>query len=163
MTKEADIARIIEQEDKLVFDSFDEETALALGLDIKQRCEALGRGVYIDIRFWDRSLFTFAMKGTTDDNAQWVRRKVNSVKRFQRPSYRLKLERSESELKPNWGLDFADYVFAGGCFPIRVIGAGGIGCVTVSGLPGRDDHELVVSALCQAIGVNYDEVALGPE
>ncbi|PCI05600.1 MAG: hypothetical protein COB78_03110 [Hyphomicrobiales bacterium] len=161
MSDETDIAKMIEQETLLVFDSFDEETALAIGLDIKQRVEAVGGAVAIDVRFWDRSLFTFSMPGVPDENAQWVRRKANSVKRFQRSTYRMMLERGgEDVMKPFWGLDFADYVFAGGGFPIKVKGAGCVGAITISGLPARQDHAIVVAAICVAIGVDYDGIAL---
>lgn len=161
MSIDTDIAKMIEQEKLLVFDSFDEETALAIGLDIKQRVEAVSRAVAIDVRFWDRSLFTFSMLGVPNENAQWVRRKANSVKRFQRSTYRMMLERGgEDVMKPFWGLDFADYVFAGGGFPIKIKGAGCIGAITISGLPARQDHAIVVAAICAAIGVDYDAIAL---
>lgn len=161
MSDETDIAKMIEQENLLVFDGFDEETALAIGLDIKQRVEAVGGAVAIDVRFWDRSLFTFSMSGVPDENSQWVRRKANSVKRFQRSTYRMMLERGGEEvMKPFWGLDFADYVFAGGGFPIKVKGAGCIGAITISGLPARQDHAIVVAAICASIGLDYDQIAL---
>lgn len=161
MSDETDIAKMIEQENLLVFDRFDEEMALAIGLDIKKRVEAVDGAVAIDVRFWDRSLFTFSMQGVPDENAQWIRRKANSVKRFQRCTYRMMLERGGEEvMKPFWGLDFADYVFAGGGFPIKVKGVGCIGAITISGLPARQDHAIVVAAICAAIGVDYGEVGL---
>jgi uncharacterized protein (UPF0303 family) len=46
-------------------------------------------------------------------------------------------------------LDPALYAAHGGAFPIRVAGAGVIGVVAVSGLPQREDHALVVTALTQ--------------
>jgi uncharacterized protein (UPF0303 family) len=38
-----------------------------------------------------------------------------------------------------------------------------VGSVTVSGLPQRADHELVVEALCSILGRDYAELKLGPE
>ena len=38
-----------------------------------------------------------------------------------------------------------------------------MGSVTVSGLPQRDDHELVVEALCAMLGRDYAELKLEPE
>ncbi|MBL4598869.1 MAG: heme-degrading domain-containing protein [Rhizobiaceae bacterium] len=161
MNEQADIKRMIEQEVRLLFENFDEETALAIGLDIKRRVEAIGGAVAIDVRFWDRSLFTFSMRGVPDENAHWVQRKANSVKRFQRSSYRMMLERGGEEvMEPFWGLDFAEYVFAGGGFPIRVKGAGCIGAITISGLPARQDHAIVVAAICASLSIDYEELAL---
>lgn len=161
MSDQTDIAQIAEQERQLVFKSFDEDAALALGVDLKKRADAKGKAVAIHIRFWDRTLFHFAMAGTTHDNADWMRRKANVVERYHHPSYRLGLERGGSgAMKPIWGFDHEDYVFAGGGFPIRVEGAGCIGAVIVSGLPEREDHALVVEALCQAIGVDYAGISL---
>ena len=37
-----------------------------------------------------------------------------------------------------------------------------IGTVTVSGLPQREDHELVVEALCAELGKPHAELALRP-
>ena len=45
-------------------------------------------------------------------------------------------------------------------FPIVVDGVGCIGAVTVSGLPQRADHDLVVEALADLCGVDLAEVRL---
>lgn len=55
-------------------------------------------------------------------------------------------------------LDVADYALAGGGFPINVAGAGVIGTAIVSGLPQREDHNLVVRAIVEHLG--QDPVAL---
>jgi uncharacterized protein (UPF0303 family) len=44
-----------------------------------------------------------------------------------------------------------------------VTGAGVVGSATVSGLPQRGDHELVVEALCGLLGRNYADLKLGAE
>jgi uncharacterized protein (UPF0303 family) len=51
-------------------------------------------------------------------------------------------------------------VLAGGGFPIRVKGAGMIGCLTISGLHERDDHAVAVDALCDELGLDKKEFAL---
>jgi uncharacterized protein (UPF0303 family) len=58
------------------------------------------------------------------------------------------------------GLPVADYASHGGSFPLAVLGTGVVGSVTVSGLPQRDDHELVVEALCVLLGRSYAELKL---
>jgi uncharacterized protein (UPF0303 family) len=58
------------------------------------------------------------------------------------------------------GLPTADYAVHGGSFPIGVAGAGVIGSVTVSGVPQRSDHELVIEALCAELNRDYANLKL---
>ena len=71
---------------------------------------------------------------------------------FLKSTYRMVLEqqRPDRTFKPGSGIDSADYVLAGGGFPVTVKGAGVIGVIAVSGLPEREDHGVVVDALCDA-------------
>ena len=160
MAAEEDIALVKKQERELVLLEFDEQVAFALGSAIRDRAVADGMSLVVDIRTWDRQMFFAATAGTNADNAEWVRRKINTVRRFQRASYRMVLERGEVPFSPQAGADSADFVIAGGGFPIRVKGAGIIGCVTISGLPGRDDHGVAVDALCDHLGLERADYAL---
>ncbi len=160
MAEADDIELVKKQEQELVLSRFDEEVAFAIGSSIRARALAEGLSLVVDIRTWDRQLFFSATAGTSADNAEWVRRKVNSVRRFQRASYRLVLERGEAPFSVQSGADPADYVIAGGGFPIRVTGAGIVGCLTISGLPGRSDHGVAVDALCDHLGRDRAAYAL---
>jgi uncharacterized protein (UPF0303 family) len=155
-----DIALVKKQEQELVLTEFDETVAFELGSAIRARALAEGLSLVVDIRTWDRQMFFAATAGTSADNADWVRRKVNTVRRFQRPTYRMVLERGEAPFPPQAGADPADFVIAGGGFPIRVKGAGIVGCLTISGLPGRDDHGVAVAALCDHLGLDRAVYAL---
>jgi uncharacterized protein (UPF0303 family) len=161
MSPADDIARIALQERTLVFPAFNEETAWRLGSRL--RTLALDRNliVVIDVRRPAHPLFYAALPGTTPDNAEWVRRKSNVVFRFHRSSYAvgLDLEQKQSSLETR-GLPTADYASHGGSFPIRVANAGIVAAVTVSGLPQRADHELVVEALSAELDHNYAELRL---
>ena len=167
MAVEADVAKIAEQEAALIFQSFDEAAALAIGLSIKADAEAKGKTLAIDIRLWNRPLFFFAMPGTSADNAEWVRRKSNCVKRYSRPSYaislRLQKKTGGTLFAADDGVDPMDIAAHGGSFPIRVAGAGIIGSITVSGVPGRDDHGFVVAAIARHLGLDAAALAFGPE
>jgi uncharacterized protein (UPF0303 family) len=91
-----------------------------------------------------------------------VRRKINTVARFHKSSYAvgLELQQSGSTLMEKQGLPAADYAVHGGSFPIRIAGVGVIGAVTVSGVPQRSDHELVVESLCAELGRDYAALKL---
>lgn len=157
-----DLARIALQEQRLQFASFDEETAWKLGCAIRELALARNLKIVIDVRRVGQPLFYSALPGTTPDNVEWVRRKSNVMLRFHRSSYAIGLEMEEkkSNLFDRYGLPIADYASHGGCFPLRVAGAGVIGAVTVSGLPMREDHELAVEALCSLQGRDYQEFRL---
>ncbi len=159
-----DIARIARQERALVFDRFDEATAFDLGAAIRERALAENLPIVIDIQTWDRPLFYAAMPGSVATNANWARRKRNTVRNFLASTYRLVLEKARPDrtFPPGEGLAPADYVLAGGGFPITVEGAGVIGVVAVSGLPERQDHAVVVDALCDLLGKSRTELALPP-
>lgn len=163
MGKDVDIALVKRQEQELVLGQFDEAVAYELGSSIRERALVEGLSLVVDIRTWDRQMFFSATAGTSADNAEWVRRKINSVRRFQRASYRLVLERGEGPFSVQSGADSADYVIAGGGFPLRVAGAGIVGCLTISGLPGRSDHGVAVDALCDHLGRDRSEFALPQE
>lgn len=162
MATEDDIARIALQEATLVHDRFDEAAAFAIGSLIRERGLAGKLPIAIDIRTFDRPLFYAALPGSTASNADWLRRKGNVVRRFLKSTYRLVLEqqRPDRTFKPGEGIDVSDYVLAGGGFPITIKGAGVIGSVAVSGLPEREDHAMVVAALCAHLGVDYSQIAL---
>ena len=162
MAASDDIQTIRRQEAELVFDRFDEAAAFALGTAIRERALKEGLPIVVDIRTFDRPLFYAAMSGSNASNPDWARRKTNVVKRFLKSTYRMVLEqqRPDRTFKPGEGLDIADYVLAGGGFPIAVKGAGVIGVIAVSGLPERDDHGVVVDALCAHLGKDARALAL---
>jgi uncharacterized protein (UPF0303 family) len=162
MAAEGDLKIIARQEEALVFDGFDEARAFALGSLTREIAAARGLGVVIDIRFWNRPLFFAATAGINAGNHDWARRKINVVQRMLRSTYRLVLEmnRPDGTFEPRHGLAVSDYVLAGGGFPIAVSGVGAVGAIAVSGLPQREDHNLVVEALCAHLGVDHERLRL---
>src|SRR5271170_1233841 len=165
MSISEDLARIALQERELQYASFDEETAWRLGSRLRAMAVEREFKIVIDVRRFGQPLFYTALAGTTPDNVDWIRRKSNVTARFLRSSYALGLEMEEkkSNLFDRYGLAVADYASHGGCLPLRVLQAGVIGSVTVSGLPQRADHELVVEALCAELGREYESLRLGVE
>jgi uncharacterized protein (UPF0303 family) len=124
--------------------------------------KARGLALAIDVRTFGQPLFFCALEGATPDNVEWARRKSNVVAQFRRSSYAvgLRLQQSGATLADKHGLAVGDYASHGGAFPLTVAGVGVIGSVTVSGLPQRADHELVVEALCAQLEQDYSKLAL---
>ena len=163
-----DLAAILQQESTLTFPSFTPDTAWQLGTTLRDLAIARGYSIVIDIRRFGaphQQLFYCALAGTTPDNQRWVARKIATVARFHKSSYHVGrlLEQSGLTFNARYNLPEEDYAAHGGCFPIIVAGSGIIGAVTVSGLPQREDHNLVVEALCLVTGRDYLTLSLPPE
>jgi len=160
-----DLERIALQERELRLPRLDAHVAWELGALLRTMAVERDLAVVIDVRRFAQPLFYAALEGTTPDNVEWVRRKSNVVARFHRSSYAvgLGLQQKNTSLTESQGLALADYATHGGSFPLTVEGAGVVGSVTVSGLPQRADHELVVEALCSLLGRDYQALRLNDE
>jgi uncharacterized protein (UPF0303 family) len=162
-----DIAAIIRQEADLHFPHFDPDTAWRLGLTLRELAVSRKQPIVVDVRRFGQPplpLFYTALPGTTPDNVRWVQRKSNFVARFYRSSYHLGLylQQNDTTFTERYGLSEDDYAVHGGSFPIHVTGTGIIGSVTVSGLPQREDHNLVVEALCIELRRDHNSLRLPP-
>jgi uncharacterized protein (UPF0303 family) len=160
-----DLERVALQERELRLPCLDAQVAWELGTKLRTLAEERGLAVVIDVRRFGQPLFYAALDSTTPDNAEWVRKKSNVVARFHRSSYGvgLSLKAKNETLLEKFGLPMADYAAHGGSFPLAVAQAGVVGSVTVSGLPQRADHELVVEALCAELERDYAELWLASE
>ncbi|MFK4766500.1 heme-degrading domain-containing protein [Rhizobium sp. ZW T2_16] len=162
MSVENDIRAIAEQERLLVFDRFDCDAGWSLGERLRRVASERALPVAIDVTLHAMPLFYSALAGSTADNARWIRRKRNVALHFLRSSYSVgrKLELQGATLEDKFSLSDADYAAHGGSFPITVAGTGCIGAVTVSGLPQREDHNLVVEVLAEILGHDALKIAL---
>jgi len=157
-----DIEIIAKQEALLQFTTFDHASAWVLGESIKKHCEGLNLAVTIEIRLCRETVFLYAMSGTSPNNADWARRKRNTTELQQRSSYAIGLELQDGEtLATQSGLPLRDFAHHGGSVPIRLSGVGVVGAVTVSGLPQRQDHIVVVQTMASMIGVSLESCTLG--
>lgn len=157
-----DIARIAHQEDLLQWRAFDNASAFELGLRLKAACESAGVATTLEIRLGRRTVFFYAMPGTAPGHADWARRKRNVVELLERSSYAVGLSAEEEgqSIEASMGLSARDYAAHGGSFPLRVKGVGCVGVATLSGLPQREDHDLLVGVLASLCGVDATEIAL---
>jgi uncharacterized protein (UPF0303 family) len=160
-----DLEQVVLQERALQLQHLNMEMAWELGSSLRTLAKERGLPVVIDVKRFGQPLFYTALEGTTPDNVEWVRRKSNLVARLHRSSYAigLGLKLKNETLLEKYGLPVADYAAHGGSFPLAVAGAGIVGSVTVSGLPQREDHELVVEVLCAALNRDYSALRLRSE
>jgi len=165
MALNEDLEKIRSQESELRLARLDAQVAWELGTRIRTMAVERGLTLVIDVRRFGQPLFYAALDGTTPDNVEWVRRKSNVVARFHRSSYAmgLTLKVKGTTLLERYGLPVAEYAADGGSFPLTVENAGLVGSATVSGLPQREDHNLVVEALCALTRRDFVELRLGPE
>jgi uncharacterized protein (UPF0303 family) len=158
---QADIAKLIQQERRLQLPTLDAEIAWALGSRLRDTALARQTAVTIEIRIGAETIFFHAMRGTAPANADWARRKRNLGELLDQSSYLIgrELALEGSTLEEKMGLATRDYAAHGGSVPLRVNGTR-FGTVTVSGLPQREDHLMVIEQLAPLAGVSLAEIAL---
>ena len=137
------------QEESLILRSFTNDDALALGAQLIEAGRAQKLPITVDIRRGDQQLFHAALSGTSADNDAWVERKVRLVRRVGMSSFRVgcQLRASGRSLSEAFLISEHEYAAHGGAFPVVVANVGLVGVITVSGLPQREDHALVVRIL----------------
>ena len=101
-----DLEVIARQERELVFQHFDADDAWQLGVRLRELAFSRRHAVAIEVRRFGQQLFYTALAGATPDNAEWIRRKANTVQRFYRSSYAvgLDLRQKNSNLADKYGL-----------------------------------------------------------
>ena len=147
--KEVSLDTIRQQEELLQFTAFNNDVALEIGNKIIELAKAAKKSVAIDITLNGTQVFFYGMPGTDKGNADWIRRKSNLVNRTGHASFYVHTEaKAQGKDFDNLpGFDKADYAAHGGSFPVVVKGTGRVGTITVSGLPGAEDHAMVINAL----------------
>ena len=150
------ILRLQNQEKELVFQNFNSEVALELGLILIEVAKKTNYNVAIDITVNDYQLFRYGMEGTNPHNSSWIRRKQNTVKMLHSSSLLagLLMEQDGHDLKLDRFLDPFEYSNKGGGFPIRINGSAVVGCICVSGAPDTIDHQIVVDSVSQFLNKN---------
>lgn len=153
---EDDLAVLARQEALLQLSVFSADEAWQLGSFLRASLLRRGAGGTVEIERAGQLLFACATSGATPGQAHWIRRKRNTVHHFARSTYAVgrKLERDGTSLLAGHGLLEADFIAHGGGFPLVLTGSGMVGSVVLSGLPQRDDHNLVIEALIELTGVD---------
>ncbi|WP_103347944.1 heme-degrading domain-containing protein [Amycolatopsis sp. CA-128772] len=149
MTEAERLAQLFEQEERLQFTKFDNETALALGQQMLDDAADRGLALTISIRRNGQRLFHAALPGTSADNDGWIDRKSRVVDRYGHSSFLIgtQFRANGGSFEQHSRLDLGQYAAHGGVFPVLVRGVGPVGTVGVSGLPQAEDHAFVVEQL----------------
>lgn len=145
------LEQILKQEQDLQFSRFTNQTAIELGNAILARATSMGKLIVVDIRKNGQVLFHAKMDETGLSNDRWIARKANVVNHFGHCSYYMNVlyKSWNTTIQDNAFVDPMEYAAEGGCFPLLIRGVGAVGTISVSGLSGEEDHEMIVSVLEQ--------------
>src|SRR5258705_8275918 len=129
MTEAERLAQLTEQEERLQFTRFDNETALARGAQLLTTARERGLAVTISVRRNGQRLFHAALPGTCADNDAWIDRKSRVVDRYGHSSFYVGTSHRESgkTFEEQSRLDPDLYAAHGGVFPVIVRDVGPIG------------------------------------
>ncbi len=146
---------LLRQESVLVFQRFDNHTAIDLGLQMMASAESQGLTLTIDITRCGQQLFHVALPGTAKDNDHWAARKREMVYRIGHSSWFAAVESrlTGEELWKDYGLDPVQFSASAGGFPVFVQNIGLAGTVAASGLSEREDHQFVIDEISKFLGL----------
>ena len=143
------LKQLLQQEQELQFEKFNEETAWQIGSQLVERARNENLPVTIDITRGEHQLFHASLPGTSADNDEWIKRKIRLVYRFGHSSFYMGqlLKSNGKRIEEAYLVSESDYAPHGGCFPIIIKETGVVGTITVSGLAQEDDHKLVIQEI----------------
>lgn len=156
-----DLEILTRQESLLRFPVFEPETAWQLGNLLRSALLARNAGGSVEIELAGHLLFACATPGAKPSQADWIRRKRNTVHRFHRSSYAIgrELARNGTSLEAAHNLSETGFAAHGGGFPLFLAGTGCAGSIVLSGLPQRDDHNLVVTAIGELLNITIPQLS----
>jgi uncharacterized protein (UPF0303 family) len=143
------LEQILQDENDLQFVEFTNKTAIQLGNAILERAMNEEKLIVVDIRRNGHVLFHAKLEGTGPNNDRWIQRKINVANHFGHSSYYMHIlyKSWNTTIQENAYVDPMEYAAEGGSFPIIVKNVGPIGTISVSGLPGEEDHGIIVTTL----------------
>jgi uncharacterized protein (UPF0303 family) len=142
------LTTLLQEEAELQFSVFTNETAYRVGNSIIEKAMRENKSIVVDIRKNNELLFYSRLDGTSSNNDEWVTWKNNVVHHFGHSSYYMHvfLKSTGSTVEAS-GLNPNDFKAEGGAFPLFSKDEGLVGTISVSGLPGDQDHNMVTSVL----------------
>jgi uncharacterized protein (UPF0303 family) len=143
------LEQILQEENDMQFIEFTNKTAIQVGNAIIERAMNEEKLIVVDIRRNGQVLFHAKLEGTGPNNDRWIQRKINVANHFGHSSYYMHVlfKSRNTTIQENAYVDPMEYATEGGSFPIFIKNVGPIGTISVSGLPGEEDHGMIVSVL----------------
>ena len=145
-----------QQEDMLKFDTFTNKEAFELGTRMAQKVYDAGQSLAIGIfNVAGMAVYQHVTPGATVNNPLWMRRKFNTVMNRERSSlwFTVTSEMRGKDLAAHV-LDTNDYALVGGGFPIRLKSGELVAVAVVSAFPHYEDHQFIVDALAEYLGID---------
>ena len=120
-TIEEDLHTVAEQERLLQFESFGADTAWAVGSALRADAIARQAGMTFEIQIAGRVLFACSTDTASAGQADWIRRKRNTVMRFGKSSYAvgLQIKLEGKDFAARHEISLADYRGARGRISYR--------------------------------------------
>ena len=152
-------AVIEEQERVLRFRSIDLDTIYRVCCRAVERLKSMKAPCYIRAVVNKTVVFAQCLEGASCNNEEWAKRKAALCERYWMSSLHAarNLEKKGQTLE-TCGMNSTEYGLSGGSFPILLESGLCIGSITVSGLKGEEDHQIVVSAIADELGVEIPSV-----
>ena len=149
-----------EQESKLLFDHFDEDVALEIGLSIIELAVKKYRRVISTRIVMDSTIvFSYKMPGTFSENDWWMDRKLAFSRYTGVSSLRGYLEEQMGLRDHNWEKREGNLADCGGCLPVRMKDGGPVfAYILVSGMEHEEDHQLAVDAAAKYLKIEVPEI-----
>ncbi len=145
---QVELERLLRQENELQFSEFTNETAFLIGTKLIQKATEENKSIAVTITRNGELLFHSKMNGTNEGNDSWITRKSNVLHHFGHSSYYMHvLFKSNGASIELSSLDPKDYAAEGGAFPLMIKNVGIVGTIAASGLPGDQDHQIIVDVL----------------
>lgn len=147
---------IDQQEEMLKFDTFTNKEAFELGTQMAQKVYDAGQSLAIGIyNIAGMAIYQHVTPGATVNNTLWMHRKFNTVMNRERSSlwFTVTSELRGKDLDAHV-LDPNAYALVGGGFPIRLKTGELVAVAVVSAFPHYEDHQFIVDALADYLGIN---------
>lgn len=106
------------------------------------------KSIYILARVNGFVLYSSSTGTASRNNTIWAEKKARLAEQYGQSSLRVsaRAEKDPRSLEEQ-GLNYHDYGISGGSFPILLSSGLCIGSITVSGMKGEEDHQLVVDSI----------------
>lgn len=156
-----DLLAIVEEQERLLrFRNLSFDLVVEVCEEAVSLLRQLGASCFVLARVNGTLVYARTLEGASLNNQEWARRKANLCERYSLSSMHVvhNLE-SGGKTLDSCGMDSKDFGFSAGSFPILLESGVCVGSISVSGLKGEEDHQIVATALSHVLGKPVGTVA----